>query len=348
MYYWNDTALIQVTDIDLGTVVDAIWISGFYMTSDGTSIVVTELSDPTAILPLKYGSAEEDPDMVTGLIKVRNEAYTIGRYTIQVLQLVGGNGFPFRNSQGASIPYGCVSASAKCRFLETFAFVGGARGEALGVYVAGQGTAQKISTREIDDALSLVSDPESIVCEVRTYRDESRLLVHLPTETWQFMGNGSALANQPIWCRLQSGNKQPYRPRNAVMCYGKMMVGDVSSSAIGVLNEAVSQHFGTDTAWSMECGLVYNGAKGGIVKRLDLTALTGHNNGTVFMSMTRDGVVYSQERGLSIGKAGERNKRMQWRPMSKFSNYVGFRFRGYDAAIAGFAALEADIMPLTV
>jgi hypothetical protein len=95
LYYWDGTTLTHVTDTDLGPVVDMLWIDGYTMTTDGTSIIVTELNDPTSVLPLKYGSAEEDPDMVTGLIKSRDEAYALGQYTIQVFQNVGGNGFPF-------------------------------------------------------------------------------------------------------------------------------------------------------------------------------------------------------------------------------------------------------------
>jgi hypothetical protein len=72
LYYWNGIALTQVTDADLGPVDDAIWISGYTMTTDGTYVIVTELSDPTSVLPLKYGSAESDPDPVTGLLKNRH------------------------------------------------------------------------------------------------------------------------------------------------------------------------------------------------------------------------------------------------------------------------------------
>jgi hypothetical protein len=39
-----------------------LWIDSFFMTTDGTYVIVTELSDPMQVKPLKYGSAEEDPD----------------------------------------------------------------------------------------------------------------------------------------------------------------------------------------------------------------------------------------------------------------------------------------------
>jgi hypothetical protein len=168
LYFYDGTTLTLVTDPDSGPVLDLIWIDGYYMTTDGTSVIVTELNDPTSIMPLKYGSAEEDPDMVTGLLKFRDEAYAVGRNTIQVFRNVGGNGFPFAVVKGASIPVGCVGPMAKCLYGDSFAFVGSAANEAIGVYVAGSGNATRISSRDVDDELAKVADPSSIILENRT------------------------------------------------------------------------------------------------------------------------------------------------------------------------------------
>ncbi|MES2902686.1 MAG: packaged DNA stabilization protein [Pseudomonadota bacterium] len=350
LYYWNGAALSQVTDIDLGTVVDMLWIDGYYMTTDGTFIIVTELNDPTSIMPLKYGSAEEDPDMVTGLIKFRNEAYALGRYTIQVLRNVGGNGFPFANLRGASIPVGCVSPTAKCLYSDSFAFVGSARDEAIGVYLAGSGSATRISTRAIDDELAKVVDPTQIVLENRTSRAERRLFVHLPDKSLVFLLNASKMVSDGVWYVAQSGIGKAYRPRNAVMAYGKTFVGDVESAAVGELRDDVSTHFGEAAQWQFDCGLLYNAGKGGLIKSLELVGLPGRGpfgtEGTAFLSMTRDGQTYSVERGVSMGKVGDRGQRMQWRPRVNFRNWLGFRFRGLSAAMPGFAACEADVAPL--
>jgi hypothetical protein len=217
LYYLEEnTHFAKVTDTDLGPVIDMLWIDGYFMTTDGENIIVTELNNPTSVLPLKYGSAEEDPDMVTGLIKARNEAYALGQYTIQVFQNVGGSGFPFQTVKGASIPVGCVGPSAKCLFADSFAFVGSSRNEALGVYLAGSGTATRISSRDVDDELAKVTDPSDIILENRTSRAERRLLVHLPDKTLVFLMNASKILGEPVWYVAQSGSGEPYRIRNAV------------------------------------------------------------------------------------------------------------------------------------
>lgn len=350
LYYYDGTALSHVTDTDLGPVVDVIWIDGYWMTTDGTSVIVTELNDPASVMPLKYGSAEEDPDMVSGLIKFRDEAYALGRFTIQVFRNVGGNGFPFATLKGASIPVGCIGPMAKCLYGESFAFIGSARDEAIGVYLAGSGSAVRISTRAIDDELAKVADPTQIVLENRSSRAERRLLVHLPDKTLVFLLNASKALGEPVWYVAQSGSGGAYRLRYATQAFGETIVGDTESAALGVLSDAVSTHFGEAAEWRFDVGLLYNDAKGGIVQSVELVGLPGRApfgvDGTAWLSMTRDGETFSVERGIPVGKAGQRTLRLQWRPRVNFRNWLGLRFRGYSAAMPGFAACEAAIEPL--
>lgn len=350
LFYLAGTVVTQVTDVDLGPVQDVIWVDGYFMTTDGTSIVVTELNDPTKIEPLKYGSAEEDPDMVTGLLKIGNEAHAVGRYTIQVFGNVGGNGFPFARVKGATIPQGCVGPYAKCLYADSFAFVGGGRGEAIGVYVAGQGSATRISPRVIDDELAKVADPTQIVLESRTYRAERRLLIHLPDKTLVFLANVSKALEQPAWYVAQSGRGDPYRLRNAVLVGGRWFVGDTRSATIGILDETVSTHFGEKVEWEFTVGLLYNEGRGGIVSTVELIGLPGRaplgEEPLAFLSMTRDGETWSDDRPCALGGRGERMTRIQWRPRALFRNQLAMRFRGYNEAMPGFAALEAAITPL--
>lgn len=354
LFYFDGATFAQVTDEDLVAPIDALWFNGFTVTTDGTYVGVTELSDPTAAQPLKYGSAEQDPDMVTGLMRVRGELYVTGRYTIEVQQLVGGNGFPFQVQPGATIPFGCVAPRAKTYFDEAFAFVGSERpapgGMAeLGVYIAGSGTAEKISTRRIDDELAAVADPTSIELENRTYRDEKRLLVHLPGATWVYLRRASLQAREPVWYRAQSGRGKAYRLRHAVSAYGKTIVGDVESGALGLLSEDVADHFGEVAEGVFDVGLLYNEGKGGIINEIELTGLLGRaphgDETTVFLSFTNDGETFSDERPKTVG-AGDRARQIRWRPGRRFRAWTGLRFRVHGRALLGFAACEADVEAL--
>jgi Phage stabilisation protein len=153
LFYWDGTTLTQVTDPDLGPVLDMCWVDGYFMTTDGTSLVVTELTDPTAVNPLKYGSSEIDPDPVVALLKLRNEVYALNRHTIEVFDNIGGEFFPFQRIDGAQIQKGAIGTFGCCVYLETVAFLGSGKNEAPGIYLGANSTATKISTQEIDEIL---------------------------------------------------------------------------------------------------------------------------------------------------------------------------------------------------
>lgn len=343
LFYLDANGLAQVTDIDLGRVIDALWIDGYFMTTDGSYIVVTQLADPASVEPLKYGSADEDPDMITGLIEVRGEVYVTGRHTIEVFQNVGGNGFPFAVITGATIPYGVVSPSAKCPFNESFAFVGSGRNEALGVYVAGAGTAVKISTRALDRALEAIPDPTVIEMEAWSYLDEKRLLVHLPTETWVYLDGASRKSGERIWYRRTNC------PRHAVENNGTWYAA--TGNEVGRLSNDVSTILGEPVEWRFDTPFVYADGQGVLLGAVELIGLPGRmpvdEEATAFFSYSRDGETWSREHMLRIGVAGNRRKRLQWRPGIEIPNYATFRFRGYDRSMPGFAKIECDVEPLS-
>lgn len=348
LYYLHEGLFYQVTDPDLGRVLDLLWIDGYFMTTDGEFIVVTELLDPDSIDPLKYGSSEESPDPVTGLMKLRGEAYVLNRLTIEVFSNIGGTGFPFQRNDSALIEKGCVGPRAKAYIAETFAFVGGGENEAIGVYLAGAGQARKISSGDIDDELAALSDADLAALSVETLidKDEQRLFIHLPQKTLVYYLNASVLAKEPVWAIRTSGiqMEDAYLPRGAVWVYGQWIVGD-KNGRIGRIDSGVSTQFGDIAGWQFDTKLLYNESAKAILGEIELIGTPGRG-GRIFFSSTTDGRTWSMERSISAGVIGQRDKRMQWRPGRRFSNWLGLRFRGADEGTGSFARLEADIEPL--
>ena len=106
LYYFNGV-LKQATDVDFKTVLDAIWVDGYTMTTDGTDLIVTELGDPYSVNPLKYGSAEEDPDPgVPGDRALDHDGRGVGRGPREpegVLGVEGEAQAPWRRVRMASV-----------------------------------------------------------------------------------------------------------------------------------------------------------------------------------------------------------------------------------------------------
>ena len=354
LYYWNGSALVEVTDPDLGTALTVVWIDGYFMTTDGEFLVVTELTDPTQVNPLKYGSSEIDPDPVVSLLKLRNEIYAINRNTIEVFDNVGGELFPFQRNEGAQIPKGCVGTNACCVFVETIAFLGSGRNEAPGIYVGANANAQKISTQEIDELLLGYSEAElaEVIMEARNDRSHQLLYVHLQDRCLVYDAGATGALGQPVWTVLTStlNGFAQYRARDMLYVYDGWQVIDPASPAIGVLSRDVSSHWGDKVRWEFGTQVVYNNGAGGIMSSLELVALTGSvamgTTPTISTSYTVDGVNWSQDRALHVGGLGQRAKRLVWFRQGSMRHWRIQRFRGTSDAHMAVARLEAAIEPL--
>ena len=356
LWYYDGTTLSQVTDPDLGVVLDVVWQDGYFITTDGTNIVITELNDPTQVDPLAYGSAEADPDSILGLLTIRGELYVLGQRTIEVFYNTGvvtdAAPLPFQRQRGAQIDKGIVGTHAKCLFLDSFAFCGAARNEQPKIYVAGLGQATAISTRGIERMLAAVADPSTIVLEARNGDGANSLYVHLPDQTLVYDHEASQAAQTPVWYRLASGiyADQAYRARNFVYAYGQWHCGDIQSFNLGVLVDTNDNQFGDKTEWKFDCQPVYSQGKGAICHDLELVGFYGRatpgSEPIAFMSWTDDGVAWSQERAARTGFSGQRSLRVAWRRNGFFRQWRAFRFRGITGTPVSFSRLEANIEQL--
>jgi hypothetical protein len=280
LYYWNSTAgLLQVTDPDLGFVIDFCWVDGYFMTTDGQYLIVTELNNPFAIDPFKYGLSEADPDPVVALLKLRNEVYALNRHTVEVFNNVGGDFFPFARIEGAQIQKGCIGTQACCVFVDAMAFLGGGRNEAPGIYLGVSATTTKVSTQEIDNILQQYTEDQlsTVKLESRNDKAHEHLYVHLPDQTLVYDASASRALQEQVWFVLVSTTTgiAQYRARNIVWCYNKWLVGDPQSNAIGYLVQSTGHHWGQQVRWEFGTLIVYNESNGAIFNKLELVALTG-------------------------------------------------------------------------
>ena len=246
LFYYDGTTLTQVTDVDLGSVVDAVWIDGYFMTTDGEFLVVTELADPFLVNPLKYGSSESDPDPVLALLRLRNEVYALNRNTIEVFDNVGGTGFPFQRIDGAKISKGVIGTHACCVYLDSIAFVGSGHNEAPGVYLGVNASASKISTVEIDRLLAEYTEEElaTIVVETRNDNAHQHLYIHLPDRAIVYDATASQALGQQVWFVLVSTlvGVDVYKARYFVWAYDQWLCCSPVSYDVGHLTSTVSSH----------------------------------------------------------------------------------------------------------
>jgi hypothetical protein len=352
LYYWDKTTFTQVSDPDVGNVLDHIWIDGYFLFTDGEFLIVTELNDPESINPLKYGSSEVDPDPVKAVLKVRNEPYAVNRYTIEVYENTGGSGFPFQRISGGQITKGAIGTHAACVWNEAIAFVGGGRNEAVSVYLGANAQATKIATAEVDRVINGYTESQlsDVIVEARVDRDANLLLVHLPHETLCYDSIASQALQRPIWHVLTSGDH--YRARNLVRCHDRWYVGDTLTARVGYLDEATGLHWGDVVPWEFGTAVLYNGGPSAIIHRLELMGLTGRAplgaDPLVSTSYSHDGLTWSQDKTTAAGKQGERNARLCWLRQGLVRRWRVQRFRGTSDARVTVSRLDAEVESLNV
>jgi hypothetical protein len=350
LYLWNGM-LQQITDPDLGVVLDFVWVDGYFMTTDGEFLVVTELSDPFQVNPLKYGSSEVDPDPVVALLKLRNEVYALNRNTIEVFDNVGGALFPFQRIDGAQIQKGVVGTFACCVYEESIAFLGSGRNEAPSIYIGANGVAKKISTQEVDEILLQFTEAQlaTVKLEARNDRAHQHLYIHLPDRTLVFDAAASQALQDMVWFTLTSTvvGFAPYRARNLVYAYDKWLVGDPQSSNIGYLVDTIGSHWGEQVRWEFGTLIVYNAGKGALFHEMELVSLTGRValgiDPQISTSYSVDGLTYSQEKFIKVGTIGNTAKRLAWFQMGHMRNFRIQKFRGDSDSHVSFVRLEAKI-----
>ena len=354
LYYWNILAstLTQVTDPDLGVCNFVNWLDGYFVSTDGESMVVTDLANPMSVNPLKYGSSEVMPDPILSLPILRNTLYAANRYSIESFQNIGGSLFPFQRIDGAFIQRGCVGAAAICVFDDQLAFLGGGLNEPVAVWLGLNAQSKKISTREID--LRIQQHSESVlakaIIEVRTFDSHNFLYVHLPDQTLVYDAQETAEMGISMWHVLSSASSGigRYSAINFVFCYNKWIFGDRETNKIGTFTNKTGEHYGELVGWEFQTTIIYNDGMGAIFWEVELMCLSGNVlNGTspqiATQYSTDQGITWSVPRFRLAGKIGEREKRLNWLQNGTMNDRRIQKFTGQSDSHLTISCLNARI-----
>jgi hypothetical protein len=355
LYLYDGSSLAQVTDSDLGIALTVVWVDGYFMTTDGEFLVITELNNPFAVDPLKYGSSEADPDPVKALLKLRNEIYALNRHTVEVFDNLGTTGFPFQRISGAQIQKGTLGTHTCCVFTEAIAFMGSGINESISVYLGANGSASKIATREIEEILAGYTEAQlsTSFMQERTEGAHVFLEIHLPDQTLVFDAAGSAALQQPVWFILRTSlvGLGRWAVCDAVWAYNRWNVCKPGETDVGYLDKSIASHWGETIGWEFGTIILYNESRGAIVHELELVSLTGRvqpgADPTVWTSYSTDGLTYSVEKAARVGTLGQYNKRIVWLQQGSMRNWRLQKFRGTSAAQIAMARLEARVEPLS-
>lgn len=356
-YYLASGIFSQLSDPDLGTVFDVVFVDGYFMFTDGTFLIVTELANPAAIDPLKYGSAEANPDSINALHLISNEVHAIGERSIEVFDNTAADNFPFERIEGAQVDRGSLGRNASCTFdVDRIAMLGSGLNETPSVYMCANAQSVRIATREIDKILKQYTPAQlsAVAMESRFDEGHQHLLIHLPDRTLVYDASASAAAEEPVWFVLTSAidGFSPYLVRNLIWAHGKWVCGHPDEFQLGELTLTRSDHYGEPVRWEFGTVCIYNDGLSGIVHEVELVALTGRTaegvDPRISTSYSKDGMTWSMDKSIRSGLRGQRRKRLVWRLQGTIGHFRMQRFTGDSDSFMSFARIEMQIEPLSV
>lgn len=347
-FYWSEgNGLQHITDPDFCSAIDGIFIDGYFLYVDAESIFNADLNDPMAINPISFGSAEVDSDPIIGIARVGNEAYVCGSETIQILQNVGGAGFPFATNPSAFVTRGIVGTHAKTEVDKVLYFVGAGRGDAASVYASSGGSIDEIATPEIAKLVQSYNSMElkQVYCESYNLDNQYFVLIHLPDYTIAYDIYGSQKGGVRLW------HIRDTRGRGLQRAYGKWLVGDKATNAIGQLNEDDATEYGEIVEREFSTPLGFVDGFSFIVHEAIIYGLPGRtgltDNPSLSMEVSRNGVTWSQPRSSSTGKTGTYDYTCRWFRLGRANTQMSMRFKLASNTFYSAARLEVREEPLS-
>jgi hypothetical protein len=333
----TNNTLTAITDPDFRASDSVVYKDGYFVfsASDGSVFFNSALNDPFSFDGLDFGTAEINPDRITGLHVNHNELFVSGFDTIELFQNIGGSGFPFQRIPGANIQKGVRAPFSMVEFDNTFCFVGGGLNEKPAIWkVTGSSSAQKISTDAIDQVIQKYTEAEIESAFALTFSDRGQHLALFtfestttPSRTFVYNATASAYTESKVWFELQTGTKDNrFRVQSIVYAYGKLMVGDSLSGIIGELDHSTLDYYG-DEIWRRSVtspfsnqGLpIFSGDfEATFESGVGLTTGNGSNPQAALDFSDNGGRTFTGQINRPIGKIGKYGQRAVWSRQGRF------------------------------
>ena len=332
-------------------IVDACFMAGYVMVTDGTDVWSSSLVNLT-FFPGYFGSAEYDPDGITYIYKLNNQLYIGGARTTQTMANTGGNNFPFTVQQSYTFDIGCVSRQTMCYFNRTLAWIGGGRNMPNGVWMLNGNAPAKISSAAVDfEIAKLTADQVAVVTlEAISFEDSELLYVHLPDKTLVFDATATAGLGVKFWTQLNSGAEANafYRARNFVRFNGMWACGDLADNRVGFLDSATGGHYGAPVLHRTSSPMVMLPLASAGLRSVELKCVTGQAGDTSRIAMTysSDGIRWSQVRYTKAVTRGGYSKRIRWLPGGLTRNKMQVRIDHVTTQHVTWFGLDIELEPL--
>lgn len=351
-YRWDTTNLtLETSPVGAGDFIDMVWIDGYYIFTDAENLWNTTLADETAFNANERAGSDFAPDQIVGVGRsVDNKLIVFNRYTTERFYNSNATLFPFSRIPNAAIPIGIVGTNAKANIGDGRWVVFGGGKEYSPSFFMLTNSYTNISTKEIDSIIDGYSDYElvNIQIEYRDTRDQGLVICHLPRHTLVYDVKLSQALGSNIWYQWTSGDNPwrgvngVYDPRNVDNSASAWIYGDKQDETIGKLDSTICTQYETAVQW--ECA-TQTARVGGTVAVAEIVSAPGHSavaDDVVFLSTTKDGVLYGPEVMVDRGNPGQYQHRMISRRLGDYPRWFGIKLRGLSSGVFSVAGIEIN------
>lgn len=344
--YDTTTGYREVTDPELGTPIDVVWVDGYYFFTDGEFIYHTDTNNESSIDPLKYSTAEFTPDFTYGVAKTEdNKVMVFGRYSIEYFINVASENFAFQRVPSRAMKIGIVGTHCKAEVNSKMYILGGRKEEAISLHVIGVGAATKLGTREVDKAIAKYSEAQLLNASIESYEHDGNtfVIIQLPNEVLLFNETIAGVAGvDQAWSILRSDvvGAMPWRAINGVFDQGQnvWVFGDKQDTTIGKIDSSLATQYGEIVEWLLYTPFVY--LERASIDQIEIETIPGFTttqDATVFLSMTYNGVTYGKEWIQLYGAPNDYGQRFIVNRLGYVADWVGIKLRGASRSRMAFS-----------
>lgn len=239
-YVYDGATLAAISDTDFtargARIADFIDSYIAFVEPDSGRWFVSDLLNAESYNSLNFATAEASPDNLISLIVDHREVILFGEATTERWYNAGAANFPFERSPGGVIELGGVSVNGACKIDNSVFWLAS---DYTIRRLAGQ-VPQRVSNHGLEERIrgfSTISD-----CQAHSYTLNGHLcaVFHFPTvgETWVY----DVTTNE--WHERQSYGYNGWNISGVADCYGKILVQNSVSGAVGYLSNSTYTEFG--------------------------------------------------------------------------------------------------------
>ena len=350
--YTEADGLIQISDPSFqGPVSSVDYVDSFFSFTkqDSNVIFISDVNDGLTYDATDSATARVDPDNNVGQIVFNNQWFVGGARTIQPFQNHGGTDFPFTTIPGDVIQKGFSSQFAIIELSTEFMFLGKGKFEQPAIWATNGGKPEKRSTTAIDNAISKYSDATVAAAYALKTGQAGHYRVY-----FTFPGEDTYVYHEEsgIWATVESiENDQviPWRVQTVIDAYGELIIADIISPKIGILDFDTGTEFGEIMRRSVvlqpldQDGLPFTVDAFELLVEAGTANLNGDGSApTVLASFSEDGgVTFNTPMPLSMGLTGERQQRLIWTQWGLIERNIVIKLEVSDPNKMAF--IKADI-----